>query len=210
VNSIIEQLIDTYGNSFLLYIGVFIAFIFSLFLVYRFLKSKGWFKTPLEMSLENVQHGINQMNTFFIESMKDHEVITNMILKNQDYKLSDEQVSILLKDKEYIYGQQLMDICVPIFVKNHISENKDKTINKLRSSIKALVLREDKEYLKLPNVSNGMIGYTEKLRCMDEHDVYTKLYDIMIEFNGHDRKTEDYIRNTKLFLENHISTYWMK
>lgn len=208
VNSIVEQLIDAYGSSFLMSISGFIFFIFILFLAYRFLKSKGWFKTPLEISLENVQHGINQMNTFFIETMQDHEAKTNKILANQDYKLSDEQVDIIIKDKEYIYTQELIDICVGIHVKNHIRDNPPKTISKIESSFKAKIIREDKEFAKLPDVNKHIISTNRKLEVLKSHDIYTRLYEIMVEYNGKPGTTEDYIRNTKLLLENHISTHW--
>ena len=210
VNSIVEQLIETYGSSFLLSIGGFIAFIFVLFLTYKFLKSKGWFKTPLELSMENVQNGINQMNTFFIEHIHDQEQATNTIISNQQSKLNDEQVNILIKDKEYVYSQQLIDICVDIFIKNHIKQNREKTISKIRSSVKALIKQEDKEFAKLPNVVDKIITSDEKLSCMESYDFFVKLYDIMIEFNGETGKTEDYIRNTKRFITNFISTYWVK
>jgi hypothetical protein len=210
ITSIFEHLIDVYGSSFLLSIGGFIAFMFILFLIYRFLKARGLFKTPLEISMERVQLGINQMNTFFIETMQAHEITTNHILSNQEYKLSDEQVSILIKDKEYVYSQQLIDICVDIYIKNHIKENPKKTINKLRSSVKALIKQEDAEFAKIPPAAEKIISAEAKLKGMDEYDYFTKLYDIMMEFNGECGKTEDYIRNTKRFIRNYISTYWIK
>ena len=209
INDIVGQLIEAYGSSFLMSISGFILFIFILFLLYRFLKSRGWFKTPLEITLEKVNLNINQMNTFFIETMQAHEITTNMILANQEYKLSDEQVSIFLKDKEYIYAQGLMDICIDIFVKNNIKNFREKTISKMRSSFYALISKEDKEYQKLPNVDKYIVSTDEKIRFMQEHDIFTKLYDIMIEFHGSTGKTEDYIRNTKRYIENHISNYWM-
>jgi hypothetical protein len=210
VNSLIKMLMETYGSDFIYVFSLIIILIFGLIFFGKYLRSLGYFKTPLEKSIEGISQAIANINKLLVENSNTNEELIEQIIRNQEFKLSDEQISCILNDKEYIYSQQMIDICLSIYVKNHIKENREKTINKIESSINTLVIKEDKEVSKLPNIDKLMLSTNEKIKIMKHENLYQKIYDIMVEFVGQSGKTEDFIRNAKTLIINHISTYWFR
>jgi hypothetical protein len=196
---LIAQFINLYGQNFIWFIIIFISFFFLLWIIYLFIRNKGWITTPLEKSLKKQEEN-TERNTEMLCSI--NELLTNLIV-TQKSNLTDSQIQIIIYDKFVIYKKYFLKEILEIYIRNHI-DNKTATLQKIKDNLGAIVREEDDTFFKLPGVDSIVLPPDLKLKSMEQDGLYHKLYNIMIEEDSE----KEVARRSKNLLDNFITINW--
>jgi hypothetical protein len=199
LKNVLTQFMALYGENAVWYFSYFVVFIFMMWILFLWIRHKGWITTPLEKSLKAQETNIEKNNEML-------GVVSNMlstVIQTQKSNLSDSQIQIIVYDKFVIYKKYILKEIIEIYIRNHI-HNKEATINKIKDNLVAILREEDDTFFKLPGVDRVVIPTKLKIKSMEQEGLYFKIYDIMTEEDDE----KEVARRCKNLLDNFITINW--
>lgn len=205
-NKLLESFFSVYGEQAVWYILITIFFFFSLFLTYVFIRHRGWITTPQERLFKSITNNTKDIK----DSLTKLTELSDIIIRNQRSKLTHEQVNNIIDAQLYIYKNRFIDIIMEIYVRNHIKNNKEKTLKKMKNSFEVIIREEDNNFFSLPNVEGSVIPTDLKIKSFVKEDIYDEIFNIML--NNSEAKTKNCFnevhRQTTTLIHNFILNNW--
>ena len=205
-NILLKTFFDTYGTQTVWYISFVIILIFSLILVYLYIRHKGWITTPQARTYSAINSNLKDVKEMLIKSCE----LTDIIIRNQKSKLTHEQVNQMIDNQLYIFKNRFIDSIMETYTRNHIRDNKTKTIKKLQSTFELIIREEDDRFLLMPNVEGSLIPTDMKIKSFLKENIYDDIYNTMInhidqqDIDGHN----EVHRYCTTIINNFISNTW--
>jgi len=202
---ILKLFVDVYGDMFGWWVLGFSILGFGGYIVYGVLRSRGYFANSSERTQAETSRILNEMKIGYIESFTKLYDLMHQFNTSLQSKLTVEQVEDIVHRQIYVYTGRITDAMSEIYTINHIADDKEGTIQRIRDEIKTIVLDEDDAFFHLPNVAGAMCSAEIKLEVMAEADIYEKLYDMML---GKPGDLYLFRRSCRSLLNNHITQRW--
>lgn len=171
-----HEFVILYGQNAIWYFTYFITFIMCIWVIYLFIRHKGWLTTPLERTLKKQEENTAK-NSELIGHLSE---MIRLSLETQRSNLTDSQIDIIVEDKIIIYKKVLLAEVLELWVRNNISDRVN-TLIKIEDNFKAIIREEDAKFFKLPGVEKKLIPTILKIKTFEIENIYEKVYDILYE-----------------------------
>lgn len=200
IESILNQFINLYGQSAIWYISYSIAFIFTLYVLYLYVKHKGLLTSPLERTMNHIRTNLER-NT---ETLGKVSNMLDCTLERQESHLRTSQIRIIVDDKIILFKKYFLKEIMEIFEKNNLIK-KQSTLRKISDNFTAIIREEDEKFFKLPGVGAHIIPTSGKLRTLELENVYDRIYNIMIDYKDDKQEVK---RRCQNLMDNFITNSW--